>query len=55
MQQVYRDERKNCIVYLRHAYRDVVNRAAREEVTLRQAAYEIAIERVTRAETLRGI
>ena len=29
--KVYRDER-NCIVYLRHAYRDVVNRAAREKV-----------------------
>ena len=54
MQQVYRDER-NCIVYLRYAYRDVVNRAAREKVTMRQAAYEIAIERVTRAEALRGV
>jgi len=58
LQQVYGDEEKvttELYRYLRKAYRDVVDRAAREEVTLRQAAYEIAIERVARAEALRGV
>lgn len=58
LQQVSWDEEKvnaELYRYLRQAYRDVVHRAAREKVTLRQAAYEIAIERVTRAEALRGI
>ncbi len=58
LQQVYWDEESvntELYCYLRQAHRDVVNRAAREKVTLRQAAYEIAIERVARAEVLRGI
>ena len=58
LQQVSWDEEKvnaELYRYLRQAYRDVVDRAAREEVTLRQAAYEIAIERVARAEMLRGV
>lgn len=58
LQQVYWDEEKvntELYRYLRQAYRDVGDRAAKEEVTLRQAAYEIAIERVARAEMLRGV
>ena len=58
LQQVYWDEEKvnaELYRYLRRAYRDVVDRAASEEITLRQSAYEIAIERVARAEMLRGV
>ena len=40
--------------YLGRAYRDVAARARREGTTLRRAAYAIAIDRVARAEELRG-
>jgi hypothetical protein len=36
------------------AYHDVVAAAAREELPLRQVAYQLSIERVLRAEILRG-
>ncbi len=41
--------------YLTRAYREVAGHAIREETSLRGAAYAIAIERVARAEALRGI
>jgi glutamate dehydrogenase (NAD(P)+) len=41
--------------HLVQACRAVVSRAHREQTTLRRAAYAIAIERVARAEALRGI
>ena len=41
--------------HLVQACRAVVSRAQREQTTLRRAAYAIAIERVARAEALRGI
>jgi glutamate dehydrogenase (NAD(P)+) len=40
--------------YLRRAYRDVAGRAGREGTTLRRAAYRVALDRVARAEELRG-
>jgi glutamate dehydrogenase (NAD(P)+) len=40
--------------YLTRAYRDVAARAASDGTSLRRAAYAIAIERVARAEELRG-
>jgi glutamate dehydrogenase (NAD(P)+) len=40
--------------YLREAYRSVVDVSARENVSLRQGAYELAIGRVLEAEMLRG-
>jgi glutamate dehydrogenase (NAD(P)+) len=40
--------------YLREAYRSVVDVSARENVSLRQGAYQIAIGRVLEAEMLRG-
>jgi glutamate dehydrogenase (NAD(P)+) len=40
--------------YMTRAYRTVADAAAREERPLRQAAYQLAIERVFHAETLRG-
>jgi glutamate dehydrogenase (NAD(P)+) len=39
---------------LTRAYRQVAEQAAREKITFREAAYTIAIERVARAERLRG-
>jgi glutamate dehydrogenase (NAD(P)+) len=40
--------------YLARAYHDVADSANREELPMRRAAYQLAIERVLRAETLRG-
>ena len=40
--------------YLREAYRSVVDVSARENVSLRQGAYQLAIGRVLEAEMLRG-
>jgi glutamate dehydrogenase (NAD(P)+) len=40
--------------YLREAYRSVIDVSARENISLRQAAYQIAIGRVLEAEMLRG-
>jgi glutamate dehydrogenase (NAD(P)+) len=41
--------------YMREAYRDVSYFAAHENISLRQAAYRLAVERVLRAENLRGV
>ncbi len=41
--------------YLSRAYRAVAALAASEGISLKRAAYQIAIERVARAETLRGL
>jgi glutamate dehydrogenase (NAD(P)+) len=40
--------------YLARAYHDVADAANREKLPLREVAYQLAIERVLRAETLRG-
>jgi glutamate dehydrogenase (NAD(P)+) len=40
--------------HLGRAYRDVAARATRENTSLRRAAYAIAVDRVARAEALRG-
>ena len=40
---------------LREAYRDVSYLAAQENISLREAAYHLAMERVLRAEILRGV
>jgi glutamate dehydrogenase (NAD(P)+) len=40
--------------YMARAYHQVLERAQGEDLPLRQAAYRLAIERVLRAETLRG-
>jgi glutamate dehydrogenase/leucine dehydrogenase len=40
--------------YMARAYHQVSETAEREKLPLRQAAYRLAIERVFRAETLRG-
>jgi glutamate dehydrogenase/leucine dehydrogenase len=39
---------------MRRAYRDVLARAEADEVPLRQAAYQVGIERVTEAARTRG-
>jgi glutamate dehydrogenase/leucine dehydrogenase len=57
LQQVVRSEdsvNKELGLYMTRAYHDVAAAAAREELPLRQMAYQISIERVLRAETLRG-
>ena len=36
------------------AYRDIADYSKSDKVTLKQAAYEISIARVARAESLRG-
>ena len=40
--------------YLARAYDEVARLSAREGISLKRAAYEIAVERVARAEELRG-
>jgi glutamate dehydrogenase (NAD(P)+) len=58
LQQAYWDEEKvntELYRYMSRAYRDVVTVAAKHKIPLRQAAYEIGVERVARAEALRGI
>ena len=57
LQQVFWDEdRVNQDMHkiLTRAYRQVADMAAREKISLRSAAYTIAVERVARAERLRG-
>jgi glutamate dehydrogenase (NAD(P)+) len=41
--------------YMRDGYRDVAYFAAHDHLSLREAAYRIAVERVLRAELLRGV
>jgi glutamate dehydrogenase (NAD(P)+) len=41
--------------YMREGYRDVSYFAAHEQLSLREAAYRIAVERVLRADILRGV
>ena len=41
--------------YLGRAYNEVARLSTREGTSLKQAAYEIAVERVARAEELRGM
>ncbi len=41
--------------YIQAAYREVAQLAAAEKIELKRAAYQIAIERVARAERLRGV
>ena len=40
--------------YMARAYREVATLAAKEKISLKRAAYQIAVERVARAEVLRG-
>jgi glutamate dehydrogenase (NAD(P)+) len=57
LQQVTRSEdsvNKELGLSMTRAYHDVVAAAAREELPLRQVAYQLSIERVLRAEILRG-
>jgi len=41
--------------YLGRAYNEAVRLSTREGISLKQAAFEIAVERVARAEELRGM
>jgi glutamate dehydrogenase (NAD(P)+) len=41
--------------YITRAYRDVSTIAAKHKITFKEAAYQVAIERVARAEQLRGL
>jgi glutamate dehydrogenase (NAD(P)+) len=57
LQQVFWDEEKvnaDLQKYMARAYRDVAALAAKEKISLKRAAYQIAVERVARAEALRG-
>jgi glutamate dehydrogenase (NAD(P)+) len=58
LQQVFWDERRvnaELSRYLTRAYREVAALAATEKILLRRAACQIGIERVARAEALRGL
>ncbi len=58
LQQVYwAEERVNeeLYRYIGRAYHDVSTLAGRERITFKQAAYQLAVERVSRAEHLRGL
>ncbi|HEY7680592.1 MAG TPA: Glu/Leu/Phe/Val dehydrogenase dimerization domain-containing protein [Terriglobia bacterium] len=58
LQQAFWDEDKinsELARYMSNAYREVGNLAARKRISLRQAAYEIGIERVASTERLRGV
>ena len=57
LQQIFWDEdyvNKELEKYLVRAYQSVAERAKKEKISLRTAAYSIAVERVARAEKLRG-
>jgi len=57
LQQVSWEEEKvnaELLRYMTRAYRDVAKLAAGEKITWKQAAYQLSIERVARAEQLRG-
>ncbi len=57
LQQIFWDEEyvnKELEKYMVRAYQSVAERAKKEKMSLRTAAYCIAVERVARAETLRG-
>jgi len=57
LQQIFWDEdRVNAEMQkiLLRAYRQVADRAAKEKISFRSAAYTIAVDRVARAERLRG-
>lgn len=58
LQQAFWDEEKvNAELqrYMTRAYRDVAALAKQQKTSLRRAAYQIGIERVARAESLRGV
>ena len=58
LQQIFWDEEKvnaGPERYMARAYRDVAGRAAEKKISLKQAAYEVAVEHVSRAEALRGL
>lgn len=58
LQQLFWDEDKvnnELYRYITRAYRDAAALAAKERISLKHAAYRIAIERVARAEALRGV
>jgi glutamate dehydrogenase (NAD(P)+) len=58
LQQAFWDEDRinsELTQYMSKAYREVGTLAAQKRISLRQAAYEIGIERVARAERLRGV
>lgn len=58
LQQAFWDEdRVNSELsrYMTRAYRKVDDLAAKEKISFRRAAYQIAVERVARAESLRGV
>jgi len=40
--------------YMSRAYRAVADLAAQKKILLKDAAYQVAVERVARAEALRG-
>ncbi len=57
LQQMFWEEEKvnsELYRYLVRAYRDIADYSKSDKVTLKQAAYEISIARVARAESLRG-
>jgi len=57
LQQIFWDEdyvNKELEKYMVRAYQSVAERAKKEKTSLRTAAYCIAVERVARAEKLRG-
>jgi len=57
LQQIFWDEdyvNKELEKYMVRAYQSVAERAKKEKMSLRTAAYSIAVERVARAEKLRG-
>ena len=57
LQQIFWDEEyvnKELEKYMVRAYQNVAERAKKEKMSLRTAAYSIAVERVARAEKLRG-
>lgn len=57
LQQVFCDEEHvnhELSKYMSRAYRTVADLAAGQKITFKEAAYQVAVERVARAEALRG-
>lgn len=58
LQQMYWTEEKvneELYTYISRAYRDVSNLVQQHKITFKEAAYQLAVERVARAEQLRGL
>lgn len=58
LQQMYWTEEKvneELYTYIARAYRDVSKLARQHKITFKEAAYQVAVERVARAEQMRGL